>query len=90
MRWWILVGALAGCGGGPTASPACTALCRVLVTDCAIEAYPGTSSCLQGCAVWESEGAAVEAYADCAADASCALDALLTCEHEHGPGLIDG
>ena len=88
VRGMILAALMSGCAVSAPVPPACTDLCGTLVTTCAVSAFPSVTSCLDGCVLWDGQGADLDAYATCAAAADCDSNALITCEHEHGPGLV--
>jgi disulfide bond formation protein DsbB len=81
----LTIGALffLGCVGGGASSP-CEDLCSELVVTCRYEAYPGTGSCLEGCAYAEQQGADIVAQSLCVIEAECSTFNILECEHEFG------
>ena len=62
----------------------CESLCDELVKTCEFEAFPSYSSCLDGCAYNEAEGADIEAELKCVENAVCDTFKIIECENQHG------
>jgi hypothetical protein len=83
-----LLAALLGCGSPETSI--CQDLCVELVSNCEYAAYPSLESCLQGCGYSASEGADVDAQAECILAAECDTFAIIECEHQYGVEAATG
>lgn len=69
---------------GPDEDAVCDDLCTHLVAECGYEAFPDLSSCMEGCAYEEAEGADLEDAAECMLDADCDTFEIIQCEQAHG------
>ena len=76
---------LTGCSGsGVGTDQTCDDMCRILVQDCGLAAFPDLGSCLDGCNYYDSEGADVEGQLQCVTDAACDTFLIVECEHAYG------
>ena len=63
----------------------CENLCDELTRQCAFDAFPSYTSCLEGCLYNEENNSAdTEAYLTCAQEAECDEFEIMECEHQHG------
>jgi hypothetical protein len=81
----ILPCLLLGCGEDKAEDPTCEALCSLLVQDCSFAAFPSSTSCDQGCAFSQSEGADVAGLLECVSSADeCDPFAIAECQNAFG------
>lgn len=69
---------------------ACQDMCRNLVQDCGIEAYPSYQSCTQGCLYESDQGGDVVAQWACIEDAACVEFEIIECQAAHGASGTGG
>ena len=89
MKRFILLSALAlpilltvGCLDAPEES--CERMCDELVRNCSYLAFPGYSSCYQGCMYEAEQLVAVHALTECVIDAECDTFTIIQCDAWYG------
>jgi hypothetical protein len=63
---------------------ACDDMCRNLVQDCSIEAYPTFDSCIQGCLYESDQGGDIKSQWACVQEASCDEFEIIECQAAYG------
>lgn len=80
---WVLVGLLGGCPG-PGDGSTCQELCRMLMVDCGMGAYPDPGSCQQGCLYEDEAGGDIRSLQGCVSEAGCDTALVLECSRTFG------
>lgn len=84
MKFWYGALALLAMGCQGKVETTCDLMCRELVQNCGIDAYPTLDSCRQGCNYAEEQGADVESQKQCVDDAACDPFLIVECENAYG------
>ena len=86
MKYLCLLFFSLGCSSKSSSSGPCYSLCQELVQTCGYAAYPTFSSCEEGCAYYQEEGADIEGQLTCVQEAECSEFTVIECEHQYGVG----